>query len=69
MKKAGLYIHKNTGIIWQVDKVEYYPASVVPDGSGEFSLIISGMYDGKKKINRCLIRGSQYKKFLRLGDL
>jgi hypothetical protein len=69
MKKAGIYMNKITGDIWLADKVEYYPACIVPDGSGEFSLIVSGIYAGKQKIKRCLIRGSQYKFFYRIGSL
>lgn len=68
MKRAGIYMTKQHGVIWLVEKVEYYEKSITTDGE-EFSIIVSGSVDGKQKINRCLIRGSQFKQFVRIGDL
>lgn len=69
MKQSGIYMNKSTGDIWLVDELEHYPASVIPDGSGEFSIIISGIFAGREKIKRCLITKDQYKWFYRIGDL
>lgn len=68
MKKAGVYISIKNGVIWQVEKLEHYPASVVPDGSGEFSILTKGMV-GDQKINRCYVPRKQYKLFKYIGDL
>ena len=66
MKKPGVYIVKTTGTIWLVHDVEHYPECVIPDGSPEFSIVISGQA-GDQKIHRCLIGKHQYKWFKYLG--
>lgn len=68
MKKSGVYIVVSTGEIWICNKVEHYPESVIPDGSPEFSLIVSGLTKNKK-IHRCLIKKHQFNMFKRIGDL
>lgn len=72
MKKAGVYMNKESGSIWICEKVEYYPKSVRTN-SKEFSIVVSGSVGGSlgsiQQINRCLITGNQYKKFYRVGDL
>lgn len=68
MKRPGIYMTKEYGVIWYIEKVEYFPKSVATDKKA-FSIAVSGTVGGSQRINRCLIMGKQFKQFVRIGDL
>ncbi len=64
MTRQGVYIVKETGIIWLVENVEYYEEGY---SSHEFTIVTTGIVNGNQKIHRCYIPVEQYKIFEYLG--
>lgn len=68
MKKPGIYFTPNTGNIWLVEKLEFYPREINPDGKS-FSIIEKGELCTGQKIHKCLITKDKFKFFKYIGEL